>query len=200
MTPEVVADALERALAALLPERWREAVLGDLAEVQARTRTRGADDPGARATLARLAALAAIVARWQAEAYRGAENARDRQAAGWIFAAGVGLLLVLHEAAWAGPPPVVDYDPVSRLLLAFWGAPHLVGALAAGLLAGRIPELRIVRGHLAASLAALAALTAPHFAAGLTAAGLCLAAAALGDAARCEARADGRPRPETSRS
>lgn len=168
---------MRRLLAVLLPARDREAVLGDLREEFGNGRASG---------FRMLVALAAIVARRQAEPYR---DEGHRRGAAALVAIAVGLVWAIHAADWPGSRPPPGYDPVSRLVLEFWAAPHLSSALAAGLVVGRL-ELREVaatgpmRRHAAFLLAALLLVTSPSTATGGLAAALCVVAAEFGVAAR----------------
>lgn len=164
-------------LAVLLPARDREAVLGDLREEFGH---------GRASSLRILFALAAIVARRQAEPYR---DEGHRRGAAALVALAVGLVWAVHAVGWPGARLPPGYDPVSRLVLEFWAAPHLSSALAAGLVVGRLELQGVaatgpIRRHAAFLLAAMLLVTSPSTATGGLAAALCVAAAEFGVAAR----------------
>lgn len=173
---------MSRLLLALLPWRLRESIAGDLAEELPR-------DGLLQTDLVRLFAVAVIVGHFQLEPYRHPAGRRDVLQ---VLAAAIMLILAIHATAWNATTVPIDYDPLSRLLLAFWAAPHITGALAAGLLTGRMEgpgpaDLAPHRLHAAVTLAGLLAVVAPTPAAGLLAGCTCVAAAALGAAARRDA-------------
>ena len=142
--------ALEVVATVLLPDHLREAVLGDLREEMA--------ESGSSAGLRRATALVGIGLQVQVAPYR---QSGARRAALVLLGMGVALIWAVYLSAWPPGFPAHEYDPVSRLALEFWGAPHLVGALGAGLLVGRLDPAPgqgdLVRWHVVLALAVLLA-------------------------------------------
>lgn len=172
---------IRRLVAALVPEHDRDAVLGDLHEEL--------PPGGARMAARRLFALMGIALHYEVEPYVGDTGAREPLG---LLAAGLGLMWAAGAAGatWSGAEPPPGYDPVSRALLELWASPYALGllsALAAGLLAGRAGHgSGTARRHVVLALSALAFLSAPVRVVGAMTAGLCIAGAWLGSAARRE--------------
>lgn len=165
--------AAERLALQLVPERDRDALLGDLAE-------EGGDARG------RIGSILSVGASYQAEPWRD-----DRARAGILvlFAAGLALLRLLPLAAGAMDFRAVD-GAVWRGAAWFWSHDVAIAASAAGLLVGRAPlipdRVASARWHVAAVLALAAFLSARGAAEGVLAASLVVGAALAGSAARQE--------------
>lgn len=179
---------IHRLVAALVPLHDRDAILGDLYEEF---------PPGSlRMAVRRLLALTRVALRYEVEPYLRGTGGRAAVA---LLAAGLGLMCAVRAAgaAWAGAEIPAGYDPVSGAVLELWASPYALGllsALAAGLVTGRAGGRArpgrlddAPRRHAAIAVSVLAALSAPALPVGLAAAGLCMAGAWSGSAARREA-------------
>lgn len=169
-------DALvDRAIAALLPRADRETILGDLLEE--------GDRPGSRRGLA---AVSGIVLHVHSEPYR-EEAVRVRMLISVVL--GLALVLAVGAAGWGAEATLDLYsDPISRLAIKLWGAPHLTSAVAAGLLVGHAPWIQrhadLTRWHTGVLLAGLSCWVAPATGLRMVPGLLLLAAVWLGDNAR----------------
>ena len=127
-----------------LPTRDREIILADLWEESVNQRRRGRWVAGQTLRMA---------AHLHLECYR---DPRDAARLVALLLTGAGLVAILR-AVGLGPTDGARLftDPVTRAILAFWNASHITSALAAGLIAGRVPlapHLTAARWHVVAAL------------------------------------------------
>jgi hypothetical protein len=169
--------ALERLAALALPSRDRGVLMADLLE-----ESRG---PRPRGSLWRAVQALRIAGRYHAECYHDPD---DRLKVASLLAIAVALLWLVPVATGDfGGAATVFTDPFGRTIVRFWGASHVTSALAAGLVAGRVPlvpeHAALARWHVA-FVAAAACVVLHGLPSGALAAALLLAATWLGDRGR----------------
>lgn len=143
MSPDPTRAA--RLVSWMLPAHDREIVLADLWEESANERRRERWVAGQTLRMA---------AHLHLECYR---DPRDAARLVALLLTGAGLLAMIR-AIGLGPTDGARFfsDPITRAILVFWSASQITSALAAGLVAGRMPlapHLSVARWHVVALLA-----------------------------------------------